>query len=211
MERLGSAKEGLRKLSSQFHMCADLHDSGELGVWTDNAYAYVSMVNYPYRSSFLQNLPANPINEICKAMDSIPESDSMARIFAAMDVYYRRNTGDLTYFDIYDDPHGMSGWDWQDCTEMVMPHSNRNTSMYLPFEWNFEDFAYWCEKNYGVRPRSHWIVEEFGGQNIEAVLKRFGSSLVFSNGLVDLWSGGGVLKNISASIVALVTARELII
>ncbi|BBN07691.1 hypothetical protein Mp_4g05680 [Marchantia polymorpha subsp. ruderalis] len=206
MERLGSTKEGLRKLSSQFHMCTDLHDSGELGAWTDNAYAYVSMVNYPYPSSFLQNLPAYPINEMCKAMDSIPESDAMARIFAAMDVYYNY-TGDLACFDIYDDPHGMSGWDWQACTEMVMPQSNRNTSMYLPFEWNFEDFAYWCEKNYGVRPRSHWIVEEFGGHDIEAVLKRFGSNIVFSNGLVDPWSGGGVLKNISDSIVALVTAE----
>ncbi|BBN07891.1 hypothetical protein MPTK1_4g07070 [Marchantia polymorpha subsp. ruderalis] len=90
---------------------------------------------------------------------------------------------------------------------MVMPQSSPNTSMYLPFKWNFEDFAYWCEKNYGVRLRSHWIVEEFGGQEIEAVLKRFGSNIVFSNGLVDPLSGGGVLKNISASIVALVTAE----
>ncbi|OAE21893.1 hypothetical protein AXG93_1263s1020 [Marchantia polymorpha subsp. ruderalis] len=56
------------------------------------------------------NLPAYPINEICKAMDSIPESDSMARIFAAMDVF-DNYTGDLACFDIYDDPHGMSGWD----------------------------------------------------------------------------------------------------
>ncbi|GAY56763.1 hypothetical protein CUMW_174320 [Citrus unshiu] len=44
-------------------------------------------------------------------------------------------------------------------------------------------------------------------QRIELVLKRFGSNIIFSNGMQDPWSRGGVLKNISASIIALVTEK----
>lgn len=47
----------------------------------------------------------------------------------------------------------------------------------------------------------------FLGQGIERVLKRFGSNIIFFNGLRDPWSGGGVLKNISRSVVAIV-AKE---
>jgi len=44
-------------------------------------------------------------------------------------------------------------------------------------------------------------------QKIDKVLKRFGSNIIFSNGMRDPWSRGGVLKNISSSIIALVTEK----
>ncbi|KAL3688155.1 hypothetical protein R1sor_014464 [Riccia sorocarpa] len=203
---LGATREGLQKLSSQFHLCNDLQDSSELADWTSAAYDYSSMVNYPYPADFLQELPAFPIKEMCNAMGPFPEEEVLPRIFAAMNLYYNYS-GKLECFDIHDDPHGLSGWDWQCCTEMVMPLSYSNTSLYPPYDWKFENFAEWCQSTYGVKPRSHWIVEQYGGSNIESVLKRFGSNIVFSNGLVDPWSGGGVLTNISSSIVALVTTE----
>eukprot|EP01018_Ginkgo_biloba_P013608 Gb_08404 [translate_table: standard] len=58
---------------------------------------------------------------------------------------------------------------------------------------------------YGVRPRPHWITTEFGGHDIKRVLKRFGSNIIFSNGLRDPYSSGGVLESISKTIVAIVT------
>ncbi|KAJ0039637.1 hypothetical protein Pint_27828 [Pistacia integerrima] len=42
-------------------------------------------------------------------------------------------------------------------------------------------------------------------KDIKTVLTLFGSNIIFSNGLLDPWSGGSVLHNISDTIVALVT------
>ncbi|GKE08523.1 lysosomal Pro-X carboxypeptidase-like protein, partial [Tanacetum coccineum] len=43
--------------------------------------------------------------------------------------------------------------------------------------------------------------------DITRVLKRFGNNIIFFNGLRDPWSGGGVLKNISKSIIAIVEPK----
>eukprot|EP00899_Mesostigma_viride_P027203 jgi/Mesvir1/7668/Mv11427-RA.1 len=48
----------------------------------------------------------------------------------------------------------------------------------------------------------HWIVC-WRLQNISEVLAHFGSNIIFSNGKLDPWSGGGVLKSISPSLVAI--------
>ncbi|KAF8400545.1 hypothetical protein HHK36_013844 [Tetracentron sinense] len=95
----------------------------------------------------------------------------------------------------------------QACTEMVMPMTCSNESMFPPSTFDYKDFSEQCMKKYGVMPRPHWITTEFGGYRFKQVIKRFGSNIIFSNGMQDPWSRGGVLKNISASIIALVTEK----
>ncbi|KAL3019716.1 hypothetical protein AAZX31_05G101800 [Glycine max] len=46
-------------------------------------------------------------------------------------------------------------------------------------------------------------------EDIHATLKKFGSNIIFSNGLLDPWSGGSILQNISESVVSLVTEEDL--
>jgi lysosomal Pro-X carboxypeptidase len=43
------------------------------------------------------------------------------------------------------------------------------------------------------------LLLQWGGKNIRA-----GSNIVFSNGLLDPWHGGGVMEDISKSLVAVV-------
>ncbi|VAI93025.1 unnamed protein product [Triticum turgidum subsp. durum] len=93
------------------------------------------------------------------------------------------------------------------CTEMVMPMTGSNESMFPPASFSYENTSEDCLRYYGVRPRMHWITTEYGGHKIDKVLKRFGSNIIFSNGMRDPWSRGGVLKNISSSIIALVTEK----
>ena len=45
-----------------------------------------------------------------------------------------------------------------------------------------------CTRKYGVTPRYDWIATEYGGERGVAG----SSNVVFSNGLLDPWSSGGV-------------------
>lgn len=201
----GEKNDGLLQLTKTFRICGKLKSTGDLMDWLDSAYSYLAMVNYPYPSNFLMPLPGHPIREVCKKIDGSPVGTStLERIFRGISVYYNY-TGDVECFKLDDDPHGMDGWNWQACTEMVMPmSSSRDTSMFPAYDFNLSAYQEQCWKDFGVRPRPRWITTEFGGHDIKADLERFGSNIIFSNGLLDPWSGGGVLQNISESIVALV-------
>ncbi|PIA25035.1 hypothetical protein AQUCO_13300024v1 [Aquilegia coerulea] len=198
----GKKENGLLQLTKKFHLCQSLNSTEDLSDWLDSAYSYLAMVDYPYPSSFLMPLPANPIKEI----DSYPEGTSiLERVFAGVSIYYNY-TGTVDCFDLADDPHGMSGWDWQACTEMVMPmSSSRNNSMFPTYNFNYTSYQEQCVKEFGIKPRPRWITTEFGGHDMRTSLKMFGSNIIFSNGLLDPWSGGGVLQNLSETIVALVS------
>ena len=56
-----------------------------------------------------------------------------------------------------------------------------------------------CLAEHGVAPRASWPNIGLGGKRIEAA-----SNIIFSNGKLDPWHLGGVLKNISDSLVAIV-------
>ena len=59
-----------------------------------------------------------------------------------------------------------------------------------------------CQRQWGVTPRPYWAAVSYGGREIAAA-----SNIVFSNGEMDPWSGGGVLNSISDTLVA-VTIRD---
>ncbi|KAI7742989.1 hypothetical protein M8C21_029793 [Ambrosia artemisiifolia] len=203
---VGQKVNGLDHLAETFHLCGKLKSTYDLSNWLDSAYSYLAMVDYPYPSDFLMPLPAYPIKEVCKEIDrSADGTNVLDQIFKGVSVYYNY-TGEADCFDLDDDPHGMSGWDWQACTEMVMPmSSDKNSSMFPEWAYNYTSYAEECFNNFGVKPRPTWITTEFGGHDYKSVLKTFGSNIIFSNGLLDPWSGGSVLENISDSVVALVT------
>eukprot|EP00246_Nothoceros_aenigmaticus_P015441 TRINITY_DN6400_c0_g1_i2.p1 TRINITY_DN6400_c0_g1~~TRINITY_DN6400_c0_g1_i2.p1 ORF type:complete len:178 (+),score=19.73 TRINITY_DN6400_c0_g1_i2:295-828(+) len=91
---------------------------------------------------------------------------------------------------------------------MVMPmSSNPANSLFPPFAWDYSLYEQSCLEMNGVKPRASWITSEFGGHNISTALKHFGSNILFSNGLLDPWSGGGVLWDISHTIVASVVSE----
>ncbi|KAL1370955.1 hypothetical protein HN51_001169 [Arachis hypogaea] len=203
---IGQTRNGLVQLSNTFHFCQPLNKTDDLWNWLESAYSYLAMVDYPYPANFMMPLPGHPIKEVCKQIDGQPAGTSLLeRIYEGVNVYYNY-TGETKCFELDEDPHGLSGWNWQACTEMVMPMScDPESSMFPPYKFNYSDYEEGCVRNYGVKPRPKWITTEFGGHKIDATLKKFGSNLIFSNGLLDPWSGGSVLQNISESVVALVT------
>ncbi|KAK9231402.1 hypothetical protein WN943_021636 [Citrus x changshan-huyou] len=203
---VGQKENGLLELTKTFHLCRELNSTEDLADWLESAYSYLAMVDYPYPSDFMMPLPGYPIREVCKKIDNAPDATSiLERIFEGVSVYYNY-TGDVDCFQLDDDPHGLDGWNWQACTEMVMPmSSSRDKSMFPAYDYNYSSFQEECWNDFNVIPRPRWITTEFGGHDIKSVLKLFGSNIIFSNGLLDPWSGGSVLQNLSETIVALVT------
>ncbi|XP_071726450.1 uncharacterized protein [Rutidosis leptorrhynchoides] len=207
IEDTAKTKGGLELLRKSFHICKNYISGDSIEGWLATAYVYTAMTDYPTPSNFLSPMPAYPIRQMCKAIDN-PSfgNDTFAKLYHAASVYYNY-TGDVSCFDINDnsDPHDLGGWQWQACTEMIMPTNGNNEESIFPASTdNYTERAQSCEYFYKVQPRPAWITTEFGGHDIKRVLKRFGSNIIFFNSLRDPWSGGGVLKNISKSIIAIV-------
>ncbi|KAJ6355236.1 hypothetical protein OIU76_026960 [Salix suchowensis] len=209
LEALSAQKEGLTELSRTFRACQDLHSLDSVWDWLWSAFVYTAMVNYPTEANFMMPLPAYPVQAMCKIIDGFPSGASkITRVFAAASLYYNYSRAEKCFkLEHGPDTHGLHGWNWQACTEMVMPMSCSQESMFPPSGFSYKEFAEDCMKTFGAKPRPHWITTEFGGKRIDRALKRSGGNIIFSNGLQDPWSRGGVLKNISSTIIALVTEK----
>nr|DAD45189.1 TPA_asm: hypothetical protein HUJ06_003419 [Nelumbo nucifera] len=187
-----SEQKGLAELSRSFRSCENLHSMYSARNWLWTAFVYTAMVNYPTEANFMMPLPAYPVREMCKIIDGFPpRATKLSRVVAAASLYYNYSRTEKCFkIENATDAHGLHGWDWQACTEMVMPMTCSKDSMFPPSTFDYKAFSEQCMRKYGVLPRPHWITTEFGGNRIEQVLKRFGSNIIFSNGMQDPWSRG---------------------
>jgi hypothetical protein len=64
---------------------------------------------------------------------------------------------------------------------------------------SLNDFKEYCKQAWGLNVRSGWSAIEFSGAKTNS-----SSNIVFSNGLLDPWHRGGVLTNLSDSLIAVV-------
>ncbi|KAG5055730.1 hypothetical protein JHK85_008240 [Glycine max] len=200
---------GLEQLRKSFRICKRHYISaGALVYWLQMALGSAAMTDYPTPSVFLAPLPAYPVRKMCEAIDNLSAvNETFTKLYAAANIFYNY-TGTATCFFLDNTTAPLGGWDWQACTELIMPlGANNEGSMFPPYKWKLRDVEFYCKRVYHIQPRPHWITTEFGGHDIKRVLKRSGSNIIFFNGLRDPWSGGGVLKNISETIVAIV-AKE---
>lgn len=76
----------------------------------------------------------------------------------------------LDIVSAYDPSMGASGWDYQSCTEMVMPMCSKSDgakNMFPPKEWNFGEFSNTCFKQWKVRPNQQMATTNYGGNNLK--------------------------------------------
>ncbi|XP_048216251.1 lysosomal Pro-X carboxypeptidase isoform X2 [Perognathus longimembris pacificus] len=204
INRLAGSGSGLLWLSETFHLCSPLtsDDIARLKEWISETWVNLAMVNYPYECNFLQPLPAWPIKVVCQYFKDTNTSESqlVENVFQALNVYYNYSgqTKCLNMSETTTRNLGSVGWGYQACTEMVMPFcTNGIDDMFEPESWDFKKFSNECYKQWGVRPRPSWINTIYGGRNISAH-----SNIIFSNGDLDPWYGGGVTRNVSDTLVA---------
>ncbi|KAI3933305.1 hypothetical protein MKW98_006664 [Papaver atlanticum] len=149
-----------------------------------------------------------PVTRICNAIDGAPRgSDILSRIQLGVAAY----EGELNCYDMGEfsrQTETDQGWRWQTCSEMVMPiGDDGKDTMFQASPFDLKNFSRSCRSRYNVEPRPHWILNEFGGKDIKLVLRQFASNIIYSNGLRDPYSSGGVLESISDNVVAITTVK----
>ena len=108
------------------------------------------------------------------------------------------SSGDWSGVGVGDD--GAS-WDFMTCTLLVEPIGTNNVSdMFYPRAWAESWLQAHCGSRFGVKPQPHTLADEWG--LYVADLPRVTSHVVFTNGLNDGWSVGGVTSNLSDTLIA---------
>merc|ERR1712151_1153939 len=125
--------------------------------------------------------------------------DLLAGLREASGVLY--NASKVQCYELPADPNFDGIWDYQWCTEMLpqetyFTRDGRN-DMFWPVQENMTAIREHCQSKFGVEPRDTWIATEFSGT-------AGASNIVFSNGLYDPCSSGGVVKNVSDSVLAVI-------
>ena len=146
-----SRKGDWEAMGKAFNTCRTIstyQDIDNLYLHLMNGFAYMAMTNYPYSSSFLNPMPAWPVNVSCKYFDGPQEvvsenlgnlSPREQQVFTAMlkavNVYFNNDSPNPNCTD-FDDTDGTgtlaaSGWDVLACNQLAMPCGSGPNSMFL--------------------------------------------------------------------------------
>ncbi|CAM8898073.1 unnamed protein product [Rhodiola kirilowii] len=153
------------------------------------------------------------IEKFCKIVDiegspnsnlldsiALAVADALGNNCLSFNVHLNSNQATVDWTDV--------AWGWQSCIDQVVPKGRGNDTMFQPRPFNWTEFKLTCKMKYGVPPRPHWATTYYyGGQDPKKALRRSASNIIFSNGLQDPYSSGGVLEDISDTLVA-IKAKE---
>lgn len=128
------------------------------------------MVNYPYPTSFLAELPAYPVREFCGQLkDEHNDTTLLPALSRAIQVY-SNYSGTVKCLDIasaYDSNMGSKVWEFQTCTEMVMPMCSTGVNdMFYEDKWDLNKYSDACFKKFGVRPRPQAAITYYGDKTL---------------------------------------------
>ncbi|KAJ7379589.1 Dipeptidyl peptidase 2 [Desmophyllum pertusum] len=175
--------------------------------WIRNSFTSLAMGDYPYPTTFLAPLPGYPVNVACKMMATA--SSKLQGLADVTAMVYNGTNGTLTCLDPDTeyiecaDPTGCGlgpdsrAWDYQACTEVALPAgSNNKTDMFPVLPWTLDMITKYCQEKWGVAQRPGWAATQLWGKDIASA-----SNIIFSNGDLDPWRPGGVLEDVSPTLV----------
>ena len=204
----------VNEVETAFGLCPGQLNSAagfvNLVLWARNAFVTVAMGNYPYGNTiFGKGLSPWPLRAACAAVEQSHESNALQALANGVASYYNAS-GDVACHQIDQEYRACAdqtgcgssrslwgrSWDHEACTEIVyFTSTNNRTDMFPPRSWGLTELTDYCERVWSVRPNATWWQNRF-----EKI--RSSSYIVFSNGGLDPWRGGGVLQNLSSSLVA---------
>ncbi|VDD81393.1 unnamed protein product [Mesocestoides corti] len=214
LKRANEGQNGLKNITIELGLCQPLEtleDLDRMLRWSRNAFVVMSMMNYPYSSSFMSDLPANPVKVSCDRAIKFGIKNPLAGLREAVGVFYSKSPEScFDYKSQYIDCADITGcglgddsiaWDFQACTEMHLydPSNATSNDLFPSLPKTLEEVNEYCYRKYGVRMSEKQLLTAFGPISI---WKR-ASNIVFSNGNLDPWMKGGILEDVSKSVTAL--------
>ena len=199
---MGETKEGLAFLSKNMHTCSP----DDLGTPPTNFYTdaleTMPQEDYPFA---VGTLPSWPVNATCKM--AMEMDDPLALAFQITDMFYGYD-GSGCFSEQGEGgipgggpgPASWSAWAYQSCTETLHSFSSeRGSHGFRDWFFNYSYSAEECEGLYGVKPNQQWAEQRWGGYEIGE--GRTGvTNLIWSNGGLDPWGGGGFLEPFENSV-----------
>lgn len=201
-----------------FNLCDDIQSSKNVTNLYEhlmNGLTYMAMTDYPFESSFLTPMPANPVNVSCEAFKDIepitgtqmdPVKDALTDrqklvlggLKAATDVYFNytgmEKCTDFTDVAATGNLGDAGGWDALACNQIAMPMANSKDSMFLEDTWDYAEYSKDCMDKFGMSPDYDWVLREFGGAyNYTKEFSKI-TNIIYSNGDRDPWKAGGVTE-----------------
>ncbi|CBY35176.1 unnamed protein product [Oikopleura dioica] len=188
---IGAHMVGKRTLSEVFRTCEPITDVEPLLDFLEDVWGTLAMMDYPYPTNFVGDVPGWPVNVACSHLDhDINQEELLEPLRDAASVYYNY-TGDLACLDLGDEGGdlGYNNWYFQTCTEFVFPFcSDGKEDMFRVHTYDFPTYSTNCQQTFGTTPREHWAEMFFSVETMKTI-----GGIIFSNGLLDPWSSGGVL------------------
>ncbi|KAI8799105.1 lysosomal Pro-X carboxypeptidase isoform X1 [Biomphalaria glabrata] len=205
IESTSQSEGGYQFITETFGLCSPLtskYDLQPFMAFLVDMYVNLAMVNYPYPASFLADLPGWPVKVACSYLSEPLDGKDLLRALAKVTNMYFNFTGNTKCVNWTDDGSsgslGYQGWNYQSCTEMVMPMCSNGSGISYNSPWDFQQVSDNCYETYKVRPRENWISLEYWAKQLKET-----SNIIFSNGLYDPWSSGGVMESISDTVIAI--------
>ncbi|KAL4230609.1 hypothetical protein ACF0H5_010986 [Mactra antiquata] len=208
IDTIAETVDGRQFISTTFQLCKPLSHSDvtDFKSWLTSAWTDLSMVNYPYPANFLEPLPAWPVKAVCSKLSLPLEGKQLIENLSEAVKVYFNYTGQAECLNISQQATsdlGDLGWDYQSCTEMVMPIcSDGINDIFEPSPWNFTSYNETCYHTWKTVPRQDWISTQYWGKNLQTA-----SNIIFSNGDLDPWMSGGVTQSPSQSIVPIIISQ----
>jgi hypothetical protein len=91
-------------------------------------------------------------------------------------------------------------WDFQTCTLLVEAIGFSENSMFPPRDWTLDWLIKHCRSRFGVTPKPYNLVRRW---RFDDLVSANVTRIIFTNGLNDGWSVGGIKQNLSDSLIAL--------
>jgi lysosomal Pro-X carboxypeptidase len=147
-------------------------DVTQFKAYLNDLWINVAMMDYPYPTDFLMPLPGDPVNAICGEIEPftpIKTNQTVLKAISAAVNLYNNYTGTAKCLSYTSGPDqiGADMWDYQACSEMVMPMCfDGKNDMFEKAAWNETAFVLDCQTRWKVTPRPQMADIMYGSKSL---------------------------------------------